>query len=181
MPDRNIAGLFTLGNALLHAIVSFVIYRNKLADRNLFYLVSGLAVVFLTLAVPVQLNGSWVTLFWICEAAVLIGIGRIRSARFYENMSYALLLIAVISLFQDWADRADKSGIGDGITAFSPVFNIIFLTALIFIAAYAVFLWIFFSRKYPTPFPELTDIKILLPLHCCFHGQAVELLVALHS
>ena len=32
-------GLFTLGNALIHFIVSAVIYKQKLADRNLFYLV----------------------------------------------------------------------------------------------------------------------------------------------
>ncbi len=42
----HMAGLFTIGNALIHLIASLYIYRQKLADRNLFYLVSGLALIF---------------------------------------------------------------------------------------------------------------------------------------
>ncbi len=36
---KQMLGLFTIGNAIIHFIVSVVIYRQKLADRNLFYLV----------------------------------------------------------------------------------------------------------------------------------------------
>ncbi len=32
-------GAFTLGNGILHFIVSVIIYKQKLADKNLFYLV----------------------------------------------------------------------------------------------------------------------------------------------
>ena len=51
-------GVFTICNAVIHFIVSVVIYKQKLADRNLFYLVSGLVLIFVTIAVPVQLNGN---------------------------------------------------------------------------------------------------------------------------
>ncbi|HZG01194.1 MAG TPA: DUF2339 domain-containing protein, partial [Chitinophagales bacterium] len=58
-------GAFTVANAVVHFAVSAVIYRNKLADRNLFFLVSGLVLVFITLAVPVQFQGNWVTMIWV--------------------------------------------------------------------------------------------------------------------
>src|SRR5690606_5054601 len=64
-------GLFTLGNAMLHFIVGLVIYKQKLGDKNLFYFVAGLVLVFITIAIPVQLNGNWVTLLWVGEAALL--------------------------------------------------------------------------------------------------------------
>src|SRR5690606_18820544 len=62
-------GLFTVANALLHGIVSVVVWKRKEADKNLFYLISGLSLVFFTLAIPVQLDGNWVTLLWAGEAA----------------------------------------------------------------------------------------------------------------
>ncbi|HMQ86740.1 MAG TPA: DUF2339 domain-containing protein [Flavilitoribacter sp.] len=95
-------GLFTLANAIVHFIVSAVIYRGKLADRNLFYLVSGLVLVFLTLTFPVQLDGNWVTLIWAAEAALLFWIGRSRNVPVYEKMSYPLMFLAFFSLVQDW-------------------------------------------------------------------------------
>jgi len=81
-------GLFTLCNALLHFTVSAVIYKQKLADKNLFYLISGLVLVFITIAIPVQLNGNWVTLLWIGEAALLFWIGRTKKIPIYELLSY---------------------------------------------------------------------------------------------
>ena len=41
-------GVFTLVNAIIHFVVSTIIFKKKLADRNLFYLVSGLVLVFIT-------------------------------------------------------------------------------------------------------------------------------------
>ena len=75
---EQLLGLFTLCNAFIHLIVSAVIYRQKLADRNLFYLVSGLVLVFITIAFLVQLDGNWVTLLWVGEAALLFWIARTK-------------------------------------------------------------------------------------------------------
>ena len=46
---KQLLGLFTLCNAILHFIVSAIVYRQKLGDKNLFYLVSGLVLVVLVL------------------------------------------------------------------------------------------------------------------------------------
>ncbi len=95
-------GLFALANAGLHAMVAYVVYRSPSYDRNLFFLISGLTLVFITVAIPVQLDGNWVTMFWASEAALLFYIGRTRKAPFYENLSYPLMVLAIISQIQDW-------------------------------------------------------------------------------
>ena len=160
----NELGLFTVGNAIVHFIVSAAIYRNKVADRNLFYFVSGLVVVFLTIAVPVQLNGNWVTLLWICEAAILFAIGRTRNAPVYENISYPLILISFLSLLQDWGKVKESIGYTEKLTEFTPVLNIQFFSSLIFIAAFAVIIVFFFSRKYPSKSADKFPVLDLLPL-----------------
>jgi uncharacterized membrane protein len=101
--ENNYQGLFAIANALIHALVSFVFYRQKLADRNLFYLVSGLVLVFITLAIPIQLNGNWVTLLWLGEALILFLIGRTRQMPMYEKLAYPLIYLSFISLLHDWS------------------------------------------------------------------------------
>ena len=160
-PGENLTGLFTAGNALIHLMVSLVIYRKKLADRNLFYLVSGLAIVFLTIAVPVQLNGNWVTLLWIGEAALLFSIGRIRSAPVYEKLSYPLIIISFLSQVQDWSKMELSAGSIDPVNEFTPFLNIQFLSSVIFIASLALIMSIYYSRKFSSPFENNPETKRL--------------------
>ena len=127
-------GLFTLGNAFIHSVVSMIVYRKQLADKNLFYLVAGLVLIFITIAIPVQLDGNWVTLLWAGEAAILFWIGRSRNVRSYERLSYPLMILAFFSIVHDWF----FTGIG---TAFltpslTPFFNVHFLSGLLFTVAF---------------------------------------------
>jgi len=128
-------GLFTLGNAIIHLIVASVIYQNKLVDKNLFYLISGLVLVFITIAVPVQLNGNWVTLLWTGEAALLFFIGRTKNAGIYEKISYPIMLLACISIMQDWG-LAYNNYLGHESIRFTPILNVHFLSSTLFIAAF---------------------------------------------
>ncbi len=129
-------GLFTLGNALVHFGVSVVIYRQRLADRNLFYLVSGLVLVFITIAIPVQLEGDWVTLLWAGEAALLFWIGRTKGATFYEKLAYPLMALAFVSLLQDWTFY-DSYASDPEEAPMIPLLNVRFLSAMLFAAAFA--------------------------------------------
>ncbi|MDR0873774.1 MAG: DUF2339 domain-containing protein [Prevotellaceae bacterium] len=135
---EHLLGLFTLINAAVHFAVGVLIYRRKLADRNLFYLVIGLMLIFVTIAVPVQLSGSGITLLWVGEAALLFWIGRTKAAPVYEKMSFVPLVLACVSLLIDWFRRSSNE----------PVFiNVWLLGSLLFVAA-ALFI-VFISRKYP--------------------------------
>nr|MDQ3018241.1 DUF2339 domain-containing protein [Bacteroidota bacterium] len=133
-------GLFTLGNALLHAVVSIVVHRQKLYDRNLFYMVAGLALIFITIAIPVQLDGNWVTLLWAGESALLFWIGRNRQVGFYEKLSYGLMLLAFTSMAGDWTTMSTLYNIELEATRITPFFHISFLTSLLSIGCFVFIL-----------------------------------------
>ncbi len=133
-------GVFTLCNAILHFIVSVLIYKRKLADRNLYYLVSGLVLVFITIAIPVQLDGNWVTLLWAFEAALLFWIGRKKNVPVYEYLSYPLMVLALFSLLQDWSASYSVSQYNR--PTIKPILNITFITSILFLAAFGFINWI---------------------------------------
>ncbi|MCX6271695.1 MAG: DUF2339 domain-containing protein [Bacteroidetes bacterium] len=151
---QHFLGLFTLCNALIHLVVCIIIYNQRLADRNLFYLVAGLALVFITIAIPVQLNGYWVTLLWVFEAALLFGIGRYSKVPFYEWLSYPLMFLSFFCLVRDWILTYyiyDTVGPGGG---FIPFININFLTAALFIAAFSFINYVNIRYVASSPIPE---------------------------
>ena len=136
---KQLLGVFTLCNALVHFLVSAIIYRKKLADRNLFYLVSGLVLVFITIAVPVQLDGNWVTLLWVLEAALLFWIGRTKNVQVYEYLSYPLMMLAFVSLLEDWNAMYDAFYLEQH---FTSIININFLSSMIFVSAFGFMNWV---------------------------------------
>lgn len=141
---QELLGVFTLANAILHFIVSAIIYKSKLADQNLIYLTSGLVLVFLTITFPVQLDGNWVTILWATEAALLFWVGRTKVVPIYEKLSFILIGLAVMSLVHDW-DFATNHRFYDSDHPYSPVLNRHFLTAMFLVAAFSFMLVI--NRK----------------------------------
>ncbi len=131
-------GIFTLANAAIHLGVTLFIYIRNIADRNLFSLVAGLVFVFVTIAIPVQLDGSWVTLLWAGEAVLLFWIGRIRHDDIYEQISYALIFLASLSIIGDWMGVYHQYDPAIAGTRITPLLNIHFLTSLLFITSLAV-------------------------------------------
>ncbi len=138
-------GLFTLANGLIHFIVTVIIHRLKLADKNLFYFVAGLVLVFITIAIPVQLDGHWVTMIWALEAALLFWIGRSRDVSAYEYMSYPMMILALGSLSEDWSKY--KFIADEAASSIIPVFNVYFLTAILVIASFVFILYLHKKHK----------------------------------
>ncbi len=145
---EHLQGLFSFSNALVHAVVAFIVFRKGKADRNLGSLVAGLALVFITIAVPVQLDGSWVTLLWAGEAALLFRIGRTKGVAFYELLSYPVMVCAFFSLMQDWKTASFWF---DHSNTQMPFLNISFLSSLLFAFVFLYILILFNSRKFVSP------------------------------
>lgn len=147
---KQFIGIYTIGNALIHLIVCAIIYRKKLADRNLFYFVLGLGLVFITIAIPVQLDGNWVTLLWIGETALLFWIGRTKNNPAYEILSYPLMLLAFFSIQQDWATGYQNSTYIHSSNVI-PLLNINFLTSLLFIVSFGFMTVLNQNKSYTSP------------------------------
>lgn len=104
-------GLFTLLYAALHLSVVLTICRNKEIEAKLSYLAWGLVFIFMTLTIPVQFDGSWVTLLWILEGLLLFWIARTKRAREYEFTSLVVSALALYSLFVSWPSMHEGDGI----------------------------------------------------------------------
>lgn len=136
--------LFTLANALIHLAVSIVIRRMGLADKALYYLVFGLFLVFLTIAIPVQLDGNWVTLLWACEAMLLFIIARQLRSDLYQKLAAVMMLLTVMSLFQD---RVAPGHYGAMV---APFRNAVFYTGLFVCVEMGVMCWMCRQPRWKT-------------------------------
>jgi hypothetical protein len=144
---KELLGLFTLANATIHFVVASVIFKQKLADKKLFYLITALVLTFVTITIPVQLDGSWVTILWAVEAALLFWIGLSKEIKLYKNLSYILMFLAFFSLFQDWSAVYDTY-YGFEETKFTPFLNVNFLSSMIVLIAFGVITWLNSTKKY---------------------------------
>jgi hypothetical protein len=108
--------------------------------------------VFVTITIPVQLSGNWITLLWTGEALLLFWIGRKKQFPIYEFLSYPLILLSFISLSYDWIYLRNHEVI--------PVFNVHCLTSVLFIAAFS---WItILNRKNAAPVSVHLDFYKIL-------------------
>ncbi len=144
----NYHGLFTLANAIIHFVVAAWIFKYRLGSKQLFYTVVGLVVVFATIAVPIQLDGHWVTLFWATEALVLFWIGRIKGQVFFELTAYALMLCCLNTLYLMWAPSiTDLSYPSLSNTIMTPFLNHRYLTGLFATACFGAITHIHFKHS----------------------------------
>lgn len=127
-------GIFTLANAVVHFGVAWTVRKIDDHTNPLYRLIIGLAIVYITLSIPVYLDGTWITILWIGEAVALVWVGRTQKALAYERMSYGLICLAFISLMIDWINRLDASMI-------NPFVNNYFLVSLLFIGGMAFINW----------------------------------------
>jgi len=137
-------GLFTVFNALVHFVIGAYIFKQKSQEKGLFYLILGMVLVFLTIAIPVQLDGYWVTLLWTGEAVLLFWIGRTKNIFMYEKMAYPLFFIAFFSLLEDWSSGYPSYYIDDKITT---ILNTQFLTSILFVVGFSYVTWLFFTKS----------------------------------
>lgn len=66
-------GLIAVGLALFYALLAFVTIRRPSTPTEMALFALPIAIVFLTIAVPLQLSGVWITVAWVAEGAALVG------------------------------------------------------------------------------------------------------------
>ncbi|MCY7348555.1 MAG: DUF2339 domain-containing protein, partial [Pyrinomonadaceae bacterium] len=110
---------------------------------------AALAITFVTIAVPVQLTGNWVTLIWTAEAALLFWIGRTKQLAIYENLAYPLMVLASLSLLNDWQNALYNQAIT------TPIYNRNFLTTILFAAAFGFMTFVNRDEKYESSVKEI--------------------------
>jgi uncharacterized membrane protein len=152
-------GLFTAGIGLVNfGLARYFFYRRQ-SYNTLLYVFIGLTLTFLSLTIPIQLQGHAITLFWSMEAVLLFWLyQRSRIRLFY----YASLLVTVLtsgSLLMDWEAAMREPA--------SLVLIYTNLQGLItnIMAATAFALYAFLLTKEQSPLPALAKKKTLLQVY----------------
>jgi uncharacterized membrane protein len=98
-------GGFTLLLAMVYGLLAYTVLRRGKEQVYLSLFALGIALVFLTIAVPVQLGGPWVSVAWAVEGAVLIWLSSVLRMNPLRWMGLAVFLVfAAWLLFIDTPD-----------------------------------------------------------------------------
>ncbi|MFD1551992.1 DUF2339 domain-containing protein [Putridiphycobacter roseus] len=156
-------GAFTVLIAIINFLVAYLFYKKKTADKKLFYFTIGLVFVFITIAIPVQFDGYVVTNLWAAIALVLFWIGRRKNIIQYEWISYPIFILAFCSLANDWSNYYGYFYEEQ----LQPIFNISFLSNLLFIASLGIASYLIYTVKLNEEKNRFTTVhrvaQILIP------------------
>lgn len=122
-------GLFTTLLGLLNLGYAWFLYKKFGLDKTAVYLLIGLTLTFITLAIPIQFEGNFITLFWAAEAVMLMWLGQKSKITYYRFVSIIVHLLMVGSLLMDWATIYESTAT---LTIF---FNKICLTGIFAVAS----------------------------------------------
>lgn len=89
-------GFFALALAVWYFILTYFGYQINKSDKNLVNSLGFIALVFVTIAVPLQISGEWITMTWALESLVLLTVGLL--ARNFHMRFFALLLLVLVGM-----------------------------------------------------------------------------------
>ena len=130
-------GLLTAGMGLFHFAFILPLRNREKTDPNLIILLIGLVMSFITLAVPIQLEGSYITLFWAAEAVLLLWLGQRTGIKLMKLSSILVTLGMLISLGWDWVNLYY---IGDA--SLMLIINKAFITGVVSLASLLMVNWL---------------------------------------
>jgi uncharacterized membrane protein len=137
--DKNFMAWFALGLAAVYLFLS-KLARDRYPDptnaRSLQLLHLALAVGFITIAIPIRLDGHWITLVWFVEAAVLLWVADRIHSDFLNAFAVVALALGVVRLLV--IDNFDTSTL---------IFNSRMLTHAVAIGVLALVAWFGAKRK----------------------------------
>jgi uncharacterized membrane protein len=130
------ASAYALGLALVYAALAVAIDRrvdeHPGVERLLPVVHYGIAVAFLTIAIPLKLHEHWITLAWLLEGALVFWVGAStgrRLVKLFATVVFVLGLLRLLTLdLYNWRVQ-------------SPLFNARFATLAV---AIAVLLWMIY-------------------------------------
>ncbi len=130
----SVLGFAAVFVAIVFMFVAIVVNKFNPEDKALNIFLPGLAVVFLSVAVPLQFSGPWIAVAWFVEALVLYVIASFISNRGFQIMGVVVYVLGLINFFfWNFPDANSKNFT----VFFNPYFVILVLAiAIAYVVAY---------------------------------------------
>ncbi len=131
-------GLFAVVLSAFYLGLGYLTYSRDREDKFLILTFLGLASLFLTLAIPIQLDQHWVTMAWAIEGVILTWIGLQAKDRTTYRAAFVIFTIAAVHwLMFDAQDFGYISG-----SSFTPLFNRRAFSAVALVISLIVASWL---------------------------------------
>lgn len=132
----NIKGAFSLFIALVNAVIAFAMRKRKAEKGLLFSFLIGMFLTFISISIPIQLDGTFITLLWATEMVVVLWLFTRFGQQVYAYFAQALVFLTMVSFLMDV-----ENALGD--TLSQPLFlNGTFATGIYTGLAFGVFAWL---------------------------------------
>ena len=131
--SSDIRGLITIVLAAVNAVVMMTLFKKKSSiDLNLVYLIIAIVLSFTSLAIPIQLKGHVITMFWAAESVILLWLWQKSQIKvFYAGF----MLISLATLFSYCMDINNLYSYDNALRVMS---NRWFITGLVVLASFVV-------------------------------------------
>jgi len=130
-------GVFAIAMAVVYAGSTKLLLDRLAAKRGEALILIGVAITFITLAIPIQLRSNWITMAWAVEALVVLWTAIETKSKRLHALAWILFTLALGKLVV-W----DTSSIAWR-TTFTPVFNRYFLSSLFVIVCFFGAAWLY--------------------------------------
>ncbi|MCD7936635.1 MAG: DUF2339 domain-containing protein [Tannerellaceae bacterium] len=131
----DVNGVFTIGMALMNGAVLFLLFNKKGIDKLLVYLVIAIVLSLATLAVPIQLEGNAISMFWAAEMAILLFLWLHSRIPIFKYGLYGIIVLLGISYL---IDLSGGYTISRQFTELPVIINRYFITGVVITVAAAV-------------------------------------------
>jgi uncharacterized membrane protein len=116
-------GVFAIVMALVYAGAAKLLLDRSQTTRTEVLLLIGVAITFVTLAIPIQLRANWITIAWAVEALTMLWVGFKTHLRRIQTIAVGLFAMALAKLVF-WDTPLVRR------TTFTPILNKYFLSSL---------------------------------------------------
>lgn len=91
---RGWMGTFTLLLAAFYSVLAYISIKTRGRSDHLGLMLIGIAVIFVAIAVPVQLGGSWISVAWSVQGVILVWVAFVLKAKTMLYSGFGLLIVA---------------------------------------------------------------------------------------
>lgn len=132
----DLKGLAVMAIAIVNAMVMIGLFRQSQVDKNMIYLIIAVVMSFVTLAVPIQLRGHVITMFWAAESVLLLWLWQRSKINVFRIGFLLISIFALISYLMDINNNYNATW------NLSLFVNRIFITGVVLVLSYGVNLFL---------------------------------------
>ncbi len=142
-------GFFALLLAIVYLTIAYLAYSGNKHDRTLNLTLPGIAVVFLSIAIPLQLTGYWISIAWLIEALILVYVGLVVRERTIQVFGWIVLLLGLISLTDEVMGIRNGGYFQHAMPDLAVVMNIAFFLLILGVAVLYAIAYLYRIYQHP--------------------------------